>query len=103
MIVFASNAQYLNQWAIKVDNDEHIEIIAKDFGCANTGQIVDNTYLLVCHNINKRSISPHHEFHLELESHPLVKLAEQQKVLKREKRYRDIVGDGSRNQYEGKI
>lgn len=43
-------------------------------------------YLFECHNIEKRSSEPHHNFHTQLTSHKSVRSAEQQKVLSRKKR-----------------
>ena len=37
ILVVASRAHYLNQWAVEVDDDKHIEDIAKDTGCENKG------------------------------------------------------------------
>ena len=38
ILVVASRAHYLNQWAVEVDDDKHIEDIAKDTGCENKGK-----------------------------------------------------------------
>ena len=38
IIIVASNAHYLNQWAVEVNNDEDIEDVAKDTGCEHKGK-----------------------------------------------------------------
>ena len=38
MIIVASNGHYLNQWAVEVNNEEHIEDVAKDTGCEHKGK-----------------------------------------------------------------
>lgn len=48
--------------------------------------ILDNTYLLTCHHVRRRSTDPHEESHAEISSHEKVKFADQQKVLSRRKR-----------------
>ena len=64
------------------------------------GHIVDNIHLLECHHIQKRSTEPHHEHHSKIESHRLVKSADQQKVLTRKKRQLNMFG-GSQGMFGG--
>ena len=50
------------------------------------GIILENTYLLTCHHVTRRSVDPHDQVHQEISSHEKVKFADQQKVLSRKKR-----------------
>ena len=50
------------------------------------GIILENTYLLTCHHVTRRSADPHDQVHQEISSHEKVKFADQQKVLSRQKR-----------------
>ena len=42
VVLFSSNAHYMNQWAVEVDKNEEVEEVAKDSGCENKGK-----YLIV--------------------------------------------------------
>ena len=41
VIVVASNAHFLNQWAVEVDHHEHIQDIAKDTGCEYKSKMIN--------------------------------------------------------------
>ena len=51
-----------------------------------SGVILENTYLLTCHHVRRRSADPHDQVHQEISSHEKVKFADQQVVLSRQKR-----------------
>ena len=38
VVLFCSNAHYINQWAVEVDKNEEVEEVAKDAGCENKGK-----------------------------------------------------------------
>ena len=41
IIVVVANAHYLNQWAVEVDDHDHIQDIAKDTGCEYKSKIIN--------------------------------------------------------------
>ena len=51
-----------------------------------SGVILENTYLLTCHHVSKRSTEPHLEVHTDLNTHSKVSYADQQVVKSRTKR-----------------
>jgi hypothetical protein len=61
------------------------------------GVIIENTYLFTCHHVRRRSTDPHPVVHQEISNHKMVKFADQQIVLSRQKRqipqadYRDYI------------
>ena len=40
IILISSNAHYLNQWAVEVEHEKHIEDVAKDTGCEHKGKSI---------------------------------------------------------------
>ena len=38
ILIVASSAHYLNQWAVEVNSDVDIEDVAKDTGCEHKGK-----------------------------------------------------------------
>jgi len=86
-LVQVNDAQFTNQWAVDIDGGHsEADKVAKETGCANQGIILENTYLLTCHHVTRRSVDPHEQVHQEISSHEKVKFADQQKVLSRKKR-----------------
>ena len=41
ILVVVSNAHYLNQWAVEVDDHEHIQDISKDTGCEYKSKMIN--------------------------------------------------------------
>eukprot|EP00093_Oithona_nana_P005555 05555.XXX_231746_225773_1 [CDS] Oithona nana genome sequencing. len=82
-----ASAKYTNQWAVDIyGGPEEADLVAKETGCINDGVILENTYLLTCHHVSKRSTEPHLEVHTDLNTHSKVSYADQQVVKSRTKR-----------------
>ena len=75
---------YTNEWAVTVHEGQSIDEVAQASGCEVSHPIFSDTFLLTCHRISKRSTGAH--FHADIERHPNVAEAEQQRVLSRKKR-----------------
>ena len=68
------------------DYISHFRNYYSNFPTFFSGVIIENTYLLTCHHVRRRSTETHDQVHQEISSHAKVRFADQQKVLSRKKR-----------------